>query len=203
MSGSTRPYTGTSGAASGGRQYTAWLFALKGDFMFLAFLFSPILSGETLSIIFWHWLPFHRVLNGVHVLVSSFFRDKRIHGVRSEHSRMTRQSPAMVLHSKKVLRAILQRWFFWDRFRWQRLSEGDVSTEAVYSFKGKEIMFRRKITGQVGDSLPSAEIVLQRSALSVWKIVVTIAFFDYRLNHRLKQVFRWWPCQLWLFTYNL
>lgn len=46
ISGSTRPSTGTSGAP--GRQYTAWLFALKGVF------FDLLFPGETLSIIFWH-----------------------------------------------------------------------------------------------------------------------------------------------------
>lgn len=98
-------------------------FLLWRAFCYVCFLFSSIsrvkrtFHHSFLALI----IEFHRTVMGcAHALVSCFKRDKRIHGGSGWDIPGDRtEPPAMVLHSKKILRErYCNDGFFWDRFRW-------------------------------------------------------------------------------------
>lgn len=142
MSGSTRSsYTGTSGAAGALSTIHSLAFCFEGRFVMFVFCLVPF-PGETHfpSFFFWHWLPFHRTVMGcAYALVSCFRRDKRIHrGSGWDIPGDRTEPPAMVLHSKKILRErYCNDGFFWDRFRWGSAIDRGCHDRSVCILLGK------------------------------------------------------------------
>lgn len=128
-----------------------------------------------------------------HALVSCFKRDKRIHrGSGWDIPGDRTEPPAMVLHSKKILRErYCNDGFFWDRFRWGSAIERGCPDRSACILLGKgNVIFLEGgrywssgwFTAFGRDSL--AEVS------TIWfKIVVTIAFFDYRFESQTQAGF--------------
>lgn len=160
---------------AGDRQYTAWLFALKGVFyVFFYVVLFRFASGGTLCITFWHWLCVSPVWFFLEMCV--FFRRFREYDpVWQGQSDDDRQR--WYCTQKRLLRVwLLQRRFFWDRFADFRF-EGNVpvGTRCILKRGKKEDVLRvGSNSDRVGDSLLVAEIKLERSALSAKQIVMTL-----------------------------
>lgn len=182
---------GTSGGCS--RTIHSLAFCFEGRFMFLLFvLLVSFHRVKRFPSLFWHWLPFHRRL----FLGGACFRyllgDKRIQVVGPAGMfRVTFDRQRWYCTQKRLLRFLLQRRFFWDRFALRDLVEECSCRSGVFFLFGKGNCFE-ELSWSSRWFTDSAEIVIllkvaEGSSICL-QIVVTIALSTIGLNHRLKQV---------------